>query len=145
MTEKQAQALLDEGYALMAEFGFGSLSGRDRDAVIQKALQVLGAIARAPEIAAACQAFFLSRKLYEMDGHNGARVLLGDYFISLAVKLVLPLENRQLLEDLSLRLKDYAVDSSRYLARFDFDAYLETVDTVCKGYIKSERNASQRQ
>ena len=126
---------LREGYLMMDEFGFKLPDAGERDKVTNRVLKALGGSAAANDIAAAFLSFFISRRLYETEGGRaGARVLLSDYFISAAVKLLLPLENERLMDEMPALLKKKAAGGAVLLEKFDLDEYLLVIDRICGAY-----------
>ncbi|MDR1246390.1 MAG: hypothetical protein LBK57_05110 [Clostridiales Family XIII bacterium] len=137
MKDMSAGDYLDEGYLLMSEFGFDLPAGDETEVVAARARKALGGAALANEITAALTAFFLSRKLYETEnGSDGARVLLSDYFVSLAVKLVLPLKNSPIVDEMAARLEEKALSGARLREKFDLKEYLDFIDKICKKYLE---------
>jgi hypothetical protein len=135
MTDMSAEDYLCEGYSLMNEFGFDVPAGDETGVVAARARKALGGAALANEITAALTAFFLSRKLYETEkGSDGARVLLSDYFVSLAVKLVLPLKTGPIVGEMAALLEEKALSGARFQERFDLKEYLDFIDKICKKY-----------
>jgi hypothetical protein len=140
MTEISGKDYLEEGYSLMGEFGFEPPSGEDTGTVAARAREALGPAAFASEITAALTAFFISRKLYETDGGNeGARVLLSDYFVSLAVKLVLPLKNSRIVDEMAAKLGENATLGAKFRERFNLEEYLDFIDDICGKYSEQGR------
>jgi hypothetical protein len=131
---------LEEGYSLLGEFGFARPPADEIGRVAARSREALGAVAFANEITAALTAFFISRKLYETeDGSDGARVLLSDYFVSLAVKLVLPLKGARIVDEMAARLGENASLGAKLQERFDLEEYLGFIDNICRKYSERDR------
>ncbi|MDR1571542.1 MAG: hypothetical protein LBS32_03360 [Clostridiales Family XIII bacterium] len=140
MTAGGAQGYLGEGYALMEEFGFEPPPAEERDGVAARAMGALGGDASADRIAAAFLSFFISRRLCEAEGgRDGARVLLSDYFVSLAVKLLLPLESEWLLGEMSAQMKKRAGGGARLLEKLGMDEYFDFIDRACRLHLEHSK------
>lgn len=138
MTIRRARSYLDEGYGMMSEFGMSPLPAHMSDIVITRAAKILGAYEGAAEVAAALQAFLISRKLFDMDGvDDRARVLLADYFTGLAVKLLSPLSSSIVVKRISTRLRSEAVAGAPTPPALDVNEYLEWVGSICREFLNS--------
>jgi hypothetical protein len=142
MTIEKADGYLREGYGMMAEFGFPPPTASERNAVPARALKTLAGSANAAEIAAALQAFFVSRKLFDTnEGDDRARVLLADYFVALSVRLLAPLCDERIVGRLSDRLKSEAAGGASLSDKLDPDKYLDWTSRICEEFLNSEKQS----
>jgi len=102
----KADKLLAEGYRLWSESGLPLPTESERYFAIDAALKAYNGKFSA-EFAAACQCFYLFRKLHSLaQQHPAAATLLGDYFFSQFSKNLIPLDSVPLINAFSAFLAD---------------------------------------
>ncbi|MDR0875177.1 MAG: polyprenyl synthetase family protein [Clostridiales Family XIII bacterium] len=133
MSEREiATEYLRDGMDLLKAHG---LFGKDEHAhtfAMERALTNLRGQSGAPEIAAGLQALFEAKRLITARSSiAGKRIVMGDWFVSLAVSLALPLRNAALTSLVSRELCKVGEDVSSPLFSASKAGYLKTVDEVC--------------
>lgn len=98
---QQVDLILREGYCYWDEMGLPPLREQEKYRVPQVALEIYGGSFRR-EFAAACQCFFLFRRLHQqIDEFPACSVLLGDYFFGMFSQQLIPLDNVPLIDAFS--------------------------------------------
>ena len=140
MTDREkAISYLADGHALLRAYGLYGSSEEDHVFAIDRALGNLtgastGALApragfSAPEAAAALQALYEAKRLVTTrSAIDGRRIILGDWFMSLAVGLALPLRTPLLTEIISMEFCQIGADANRPAYRASRKAFCKTVD-----------------
>ncbi|MDR3364765.1 MAG: hypothetical protein LBS91_07480, partial [Clostridiales Family XIII bacterium] len=141
-TERErAVSYLAEGHALLRAHGlYGAAEGAHTFA-LDRALSNFarrGGFPGAAEAAAALQALYEAKRFVTARSSvEGRRIILGDYFICLAVKLALPLRDARLAALVSDELCGIGRDVNRAAARVSKKSFCATVDrfteTLCGG------------
>ena len=97
----QVVSLLADGYRLWSDSPVPELSHSQRYIASNMAAQVYRG-KHSAEFAAACQCFYLFRKLHTMvEEYPKWATLLGDFFFSQFSKILIPLDNVQLINEFS--------------------------------------------
>ena len=133
MTSREiAIGYLQDGMTLLKEHG---LFGRDKNVhtfAIDRALANLQESDGAPEIAAALQALFEAKRMITARASiAGKKIVMGDWFMSLAVSLALPRRNMALTKLLSRELCRVGEDANQPFFSASKASFLKTVDEVC--------------
>jgi heptaprenyl diphosphate synthase len=144
MITEKARAYLEKGYDMMTEFGFPPSRASLNNAALARTAETLSGAAGAAEIAAALQALFVARKLFDIGGRDDrARMLLADYFAGLAVKLLSPLRSDRILRRMTSRLKSTVASDDALATELDAGEYLDWTNRVCKEYLADARGRKQ--
>jgi hypothetical protein len=126
----KADTLLAEGYRLWSESGLPLLPRSERCSVIDAALKAYDGKYSA-EFAAACQCFYLFRRLHSLvQQHPTTATLLGDYFFSQFSKNLIPLDSVPLINAFSSFLAD------EIQTQGDMEGYLDFIGSL-PGMIES--------
>ncbi|MDR3305500.1 MAG: hypothetical protein LBS85_05715 [Clostridiales Family XIII bacterium] len=133
-TEREtALSYLDEGRLLLLRLGLRAADEAEHSIVLDRALGRMGGKAHAAEIAASLQALYEAKRLVTARGSiAGKRIILGDYFMSLAVELALPLRSKQTTDLLTEQMNTIGADASNPLRGHSKKAFLEMVDRFCE-------------
>ncbi|MEI3338943.1 MAG: hypothetical protein V8R80_02480 [Eubacterium sp.] len=103
---EKVDALLSEGYQMWERFGFRKLTEEERYLVAGCAADACKKREFAEDYAAACQSFFLFRKLHEWtEEFPETATLLGDYFFSRFSHYLIPIDSTRLIDLFSEYLK----------------------------------------
>lgn len=117
--KKKAEVLLEEGYKIWESGKLPALPESEKNVALDVALSVCRC-EKAVHFAAACQSFYLFRKLHAMvSEHPVWATLLGDYFFSLFSKNLIPIDSVRLTDEFAKFLSDDAripVDKESYLS-----------------------------
>ena len=126
-------ALLAEGYRMWDSFGLIKLSEAEKHEIPQAAALACRKDVHRKEYAAACQCFFLFRRLHnQTEEVPEEATLLGDYFFSQFSHYLIPIDSTRLIDLFSEYLKQdtkCAADGSR---EFDKEGYLDFVKKAAK-------------
>jgi geranylgeranyl pyrophosphate synthase len=127
-----ATEYLRDGMYLLKTNGLFGKDGHTHTFALERALANLRGQSGAPEIAAALQALFEAKRLITARSSiAGKRIVMGDWFMSLAVSLALPLRNAALTSLVSRELCRVGEDVSSPFFSASKSSYLKTVDEVC--------------
>lgn len=128
-----ADTFLEEGYAMAGEFGLSVPDRAERSHITGKVLSAMCDHQNAVRLAAACEAYYVYRKLHARRGEGvEAATLLGDYFFSAFSRLMLPFQDTWLLDRFSEQLRINCVDSVKRGREIDIEDYLAFVGMVCR-------------
>lgn len=87
------EELLEEGYRLWEDSPLPELSLEDHEKIVDLVGNIYSGLDKL-HFAAACQSFYLFRKLHrEMEEYQAYSVLLGDFFFSLFSQNLIPLDS----------------------------------------------------
>lgn len=125
----RADALLTEGYQLWKESGLPALPPSDRCLAVDAAVGAYTG-AHAAQFAAACQCFYLFRKLHGMaETYPTWATLLGDYFFSQFSKHLIPIDSVPLIDAFSGFL---ASDARRQSGTETYLSFIRSLPAVIK-------------
>lgn len=120
--------LLCEGYRMWDRFGCIPLNEEEKHVVVAQAVNACQTNAHTKEYAAACQCFFLYRKLHHMVEEQPEKAtLLGDYYFSQFSQFLIPIDSPKLIDLFAEYLKNdtkMAVEGNKV---FDMKSYLDFV------------------
>ncbi|MCL2110982.1 MAG: polyprenyl synthetase family protein [Clostridiales bacterium] len=134
MTDREkALSYLAEGYALLRTHGLYGASDDAHAFAIDRALlgfSERGGFHGAAEASAALQALYEARRLVNARSSiEGRRIIIGDWFMSLAVGLALPLRSPALTRLVSQELCNIGADLERPSPRASKRAFAATIDS----------------
>lgn len=125
--------LLCEGYKMWDCFGCNPLNEMEKHSVIEQAVRACKTDCHTKDYAAACQCFFLFRKLhYGVGARPETATLLGDYYFSQFSQFLIPIDSPQLIDLFSEYLKKDTKQAADGATSFDMDAYLTFVTDAAK-------------
>ncbi len=125
--------LLCDGYVMWERFGCTPLNEMEKHAVLEQAVNACSTNTHTKEYAAACQCFFLYRKLHHMVEEQPEKAtLLGDYYFSQFSQFLIPIDNTRLIDLFSEYLKNDAKSAAEGVMEFDMEAYLAFVTDAAK-------------
>lgn len=125
--------LLCEGYKMWDCFGCNPLNEMEKHSVIAQAVRACKTDCHTKDYAAACQCFFLFRKLhYGVEARPETTTLLGDYYFSQFSQFLIPIDSPQLIDLFSEYLKKDTKQAADGATSFDMDAYLTFVTAAAK-------------
>lgn len=125
--------LLCEGYKMWERFGCTPLNEMEKHAVLAQAVDACSTNTHTKEYAAACQCFFLYRKLHHMvETQPEKATLLGDYYFSQFSQFLIPIDNTRLIDLFSEYLMKDAKAAADGVTEFDMDAYLTFVSQTAE-------------
>ena len=137
MARKKALAYLDEGFSLLKNNNLYSTKEEEHSAAIDRALTNLKNDENAAEIAAAFQALYEANSLISPKSSiEGNRIILGDYFMSVAVKLVLPIRTPILLDNLCSKMKEIGKNISKPSIVNSKNDFFDGMDDMCREYLE---------
>ena len=120
--------LLFNGYQMWDRFGCYPLNEMEKHIVLQQAVTSCRTDCHTKEYAAACQCFFLYRKLhYMVEEQPEAATLLGDYYFSKFSQFLIPIDSTRLIDLFSEYLKKDAKEAAAGSKEFDLNRYLAFV------------------
>lgn len=128
--EARIDAMLSEGYVLWKGFGLGPLSEEDLHFVPDTVYFCCGSRHR-ENLAAACQSFYLFRKLHFMtEAQPEQTTLLGDYFFSRFSRCLIPIDSTGLTDRFSEYLKQDAQEGAGGRRVFSKEAYARFIRDI---------------
>lgn len=117
--------LLCDGYQMWERFGCTPLNEMEKHMVLEQAVSACRSDRHTKDFAAACQCFFLYRKLHHMvEEQPETATLLGDYYFSQFSQFLIPIDSTRLIDLFSEYLKKDAKSAAEGVRAFDMDAYL---------------------
>lgn len=126
-------ALLEDGFSMWERFGLKLPDEKECQEVLRCAVCACKKERFTKEYAAACQCFFLYRKLHIMaESCPGTATLLGDYFFSRFSSFLIPVDSTRLIDLFSEYLKQDAKESAWGVKEFDTDRYLQFVENAAE-------------
>ncbi len=130
---EELNILLCDGYRMWESFGCIPLNEMEKHVVLKQAVLACTKDEHTKEYAAACQCFFLYRKLHHtVDEQPETATLLGDYYFSQFSQFLIPIDSPKLIDMFSEYLKwdtKLAVSGNK---EFDMDKYLNFVTTAAE-------------
>lgn len=134
-----AEAHLKEGFALLEKYDLYKAAKGAHSATLDRVLADLGSDPHAPEVAAAFQALAEAKRLMGAKGSlDPTRIILGDYFTGLAVKLVLPLRSKPLMDAVCGQLDEIGRKAENPLYRLSEREFQKQIDGLCRGYLEGK-------
>jgi len=133
----QAVSYLEEGHALLRAHGLYGASDDAHFFAIDRALENFKGKSApgAAEISAALQALYEAKRLVTARSSiEGRRIILGDWFMSLAVGLALPLQNPRLTGLVSEELCRIGADANRLSRAASKKAFSATIDRFTEAF-----------
>jgi len=132
-TRDKAISYLTEGHDLLRKHGLYGKSDDIHSFAIDRALANFAAQSKgfegASEAAAALQALYEAKRLVTARSSiEGRRIILGDWFMSLAVALALPLRNARLAGLMSEELSRIGTDANRISRIVSKQNFYDTID-----------------
>ena len=126
--ELELNDLLSEGYRMWECFGLIPLDEMEKHVVIAQAAHACHTESHTKEYAAACQCFFLYRKLHHMVDHMPDKAtLLGDYYFSQFSQFLIPIDSPKLIDLFSEYLKKDTKLAVNGSYEFDMNSYLNFI------------------
>jgi len=129
---EKAISYIEEGHALLRKYGLYGNSDEVHLFAVDRALANFterGGFDRAAEAAAALQALYEAKRLVTARSSiEGRRIILGDWFISLAVRLALPLKKAGLADLVSEELCRIGADANKPSLRVSKKSFCTTID-----------------
>lgn len=123
--DNELNILLSEGYQMWERFGCIPLNEMEKHVVLAQAVNSCKTDCHTKDFAAACQCFFLYRKLHHMvEEQPETATLLGDYYFSQFSQFLIPIDSTRLIDLFSEYLKKDAKMSVNGNKEFDMEAYL---------------------
>ena len=117
--------LLCDGYQMWERFGCTPLNEMEKHVYLKQAVSACRSNRHTKDFAAACQCFFLYRKLHHMvETQPETATLLGDYYFSRFSQFLIPIDSTSLIDLFSEYLKKDAKAAAEGVKEFDMDAYL---------------------
>lgn len=127
------RALLKDGFSMWEQFGLNPWSEKESRAVMECAAASCRNQQFAAEYTAACECFFLYRKLHIMaESCPGTATLLGDYFFSRFSSYLIPIDSTRLIDLFAEYLKQDAKEAASGAEEFDTDRYLQFVENAAE-------------
>jgi len=127
--KENVRDILAEGYKIWASTALPALPESERYAASDSSLSVYGG-EFAANLAAACQCYWLFRKLHRMVGdHPVHATLLGDYFFSLFSQNLIPVDSVELNNEFARIL---AEDTQKPMEMGDYLCFIGTLPMVLK-------------
>ncbi len=125
---QEVNNLLSEGYEMWEGYGFVRLTEEEKIRVIETAADSCRIDRLKKDYGAACQSFFLFRRLHEMTEAEPERAtLLGDYFFSRFSHHLIPIDSTRLIDLFSEYLKE---DTKRWFEKGEKLVLSEYLDFV---------------
>lgn len=125
--------LLADGYRMWEEYRLPVLTDEERHQAAECAAAAWDSTDFTLEYAAACQCFYLFRRLHTMvEEHPEQVTLLGDYFFSRFSHFLIPIDSTRLIDLFSEYLKGDALRQSEGKKDFDPDGYLRFIRETAK-------------
>lgn len=125
--------LLCEGYQMWERFGCTPLNEMEKHKVLEQAVSACRSDCHTKNFAAACQCFFLYRKLHHMvEGQPETATLLGDYYFSQFSQFLIPIDSTRLIDLFSEYLKQDVKAAASGMMEFDMEAYLKFIAMAAK-------------
>ena len=129
----EIDVLLSEGYRIWEDFGFPVPDQEEKHKIAYCAVDSCENGKFAKEYAAACQCFYLFRKLHCMTECEPEKAtLLGDYFFSRFSHYLIPIDSTRLIDLFSEYLKKDVKDVVKSSADFCTDAYMDFIRSTAK-------------
>lgn len=129
----ELNTLLCEGYRMWERFGCIPLNEMEKHVVLEQAVSACQTNAHTKEYAAACQCFFLYRKLHHtVDEQPETATLLGDYYFSQFSQFLIPIDSPKLIDLFAEYLKNDTKLAAGGNKVFDMDAYLAFVTNAAE-------------
>lgn len=129
----ELNTLLCEGYQMWERFGCIPLNEMEKHAVLEQAVNACQTNAHTKEYAAACQCFFLYRKLHHMvDEQPECATLLGDYYFSQFSQCLIPIDSPKLIDLFAEYLKNDTKIAASGNKVFDMEKYLVFVSKAAE-------------
>lgn len=137
IAREKALTYLDEGFSLLKDNNLYSSKEEEHYIAIDRTLTNLNNDENAAEIAAAFQALYEAKSLITLKSSiQGERIILGDYFIGIAVKLVLPLRTKSLLNSLCIKMKTIGENISKPSKLNSKQDFFDEIDNMCRSYLE---------
>lgn len=137
---EQAAGHLSEGFFLLRKYDLYGADGKDHTAVADRVLVNLADDPDAPGIAAAFQALYEAKRLVSFKSAvDPKRIILGDYFTGLAVKLVLPLRSPRLMDEICRQLDEIGKKANNPLYVMRDSEFNKQTDGLCRGYLEGKQ------
>ena len=139
MTRDIALSHLDEGFLLLKEHNLYSNDDVNHTEALDRALVTLSDDANAAEVAAAIQALYEAHKLINPKGNiDGNKIILGDYFIGVAIKLTLPIKTPVLVKTVCDNMREIGNDIYKPSLTNSKGKFLNQVDEICRRYLEDK-------
>jgi hypothetical protein len=137
ISHERVYAMLAEGLELMRNFKLIPAFEKESRTVADHVLRLLNRKPDAERIAAVFQSLYEARMLIRLKNSVPAkRILLGDYFLSLAAKLSLPLRDIGLTAHIQELWTQQDADGELMLLSLSRAKFLQEVSNFCRGYIE---------
>ena len=119
IAKEKALTYLDEGFSMLKAHKLFSINQEKHTKVIDSVLLKLKGDENAAEIAAAFQSLYeASLLITPKSSVDGNRIIMGDYFISIAVKLIIPINTPVLVDSLCSKMKKIGVTTGHIAVIF---------------------------
>jgi len=154
---ERAIEYLKDGHALLRKYGLYGKSDEAHYFAIDRALANLKTKGDVPcvlcsepsplcsQAAAALQALYEAKRLVtSRSSIEGRRIILGDWFMSLAVGLALPLKNARLAALMSDELSRIGVDANKLLKRVSKHDFYGTIDRFTDALLEQEHSGETK-
>lgn len=136
---EQASAHLEEGFELLQKYDLYKAANGAHMATLDRVLGGLGPDENAPEVAAAFQALAEAKRLMTAKSAlDPKRIILGDYFTGLAVRLVLPLRSPALIDEVCRQLEEIGRKAENPLYHMNESEFNKQIDGLCRGYLEGK-------
>lgn len=124
----ELNTLLCEGYRMWERFGLIPLNEMEKHTILAQAVKSCKSDCHTKDYAAACQCFFLYRKLHHMvDDKPETATLLGDYYFSQFSQFLIPVDSPKLIDLFAEYLKNDTKVAAAGNTEFDMENYLTFV------------------
>ena len=131
--DEELQTLLLEGYRMWERFGLDPLNEMEKHKVLGQAVASCKTDCHTKYYAAACQCFFLYRKLhYMVEKQPETATLLGDYYFSQFSQFLIPIDSPELIDLFAEYLKKDTKSAVDGKEAFEMKEYLAFVTSAAE-------------